>query len=72
MHGAKGMERGGHGLAIRQVFEKAEVGRVSWQFHVRKEEEQRRRKRAERDGVQTRHEGPQEPRVSAGDLSLEV
>jgi hypothetical protein len=39
------MERGGHGLAIRQVFEKAEVGRVSWQFHVRKEEEQRRRKR---------------------------
>ena len=46
VHGAKGMERGGHGLAIRQVFEKAEVGRVSWQFHVRKEEEQRRRKRA--------------------------
>jgi subtilisin family serine protease len=45
VHGAKGMERGGHGLAIRQVFEKAEVGRVSWQFHVRKEEEQRRRKR---------------------------
>ena len=46
VHGAKGMERGGHGLAIRQVFEKAEVGRVTWQFHVRKEEEQRRRKRA--------------------------
>lgn len=46
VHGAKGMEKGGHGVAIRQVFEKEEVGRVSWLFHVRKDQEQR-----EKDGV---------------------
>jgi hypothetical protein len=37
VHGAKGMERGGHAIAVRQLFDKAEVGRVTWQFHVRKE-----------------------------------
>jgi serine protease len=42
VHGEKGMERGGHGIAIRQLFEKEEVGRVSWQFHVRKHEDRRR------------------------------
>ena len=46
LYGTKGMERGGHGLAIRQLFEKQEVGRVSWQFHVRRKEEQRERKRS--------------------------
>jgi hypothetical protein len=45
VHGAKGMERGGHGVAIRQLFEKDEVGRVGWLFHVRKEHEQRAKKR---------------------------
>jgi hypothetical protein len=37
VHGAKGMERGGHSIAIRQLFEGEEVGRVTWQFHRRRE-----------------------------------
>lgn len=37
VRGAKGMERGGHSIAIRQLFEGEEVGRVTWQFHRRKE-----------------------------------
>ncbi|HEV8365516.1 MAG TPA: S8 family peptidase [Gemmatimonadaceae bacterium] len=36
VHGVPGMEKGGHGIAIRQLFEKDEVGRVTWQFHLRK------------------------------------
>jgi len=36
--GAKGMERGGHGIAIRQMFEGEEVGRVTWVFQRRKKE----------------------------------
>lgn len=37
VRGAKGMEVGGHNLAIRQLFENEEVGRVTWQFDRRKE-----------------------------------
>ncbi len=33
VHGAKGMEPGGHSVAIRQLFRGQEVGRVTWQFH---------------------------------------
>lgn len=44
VHGSVGMRGGGHGLAIRQLFEKQEVGRVSWQFHLRTKEERRERK----------------------------
>ena len=35
VHGAKGMDRGGHSIAIRQLFEGEEVGRVTWLFHPR-------------------------------------
>lgn len=38
--GAKGMEKGGHSIAIRQLYDCEEVGRVTWQFHVRRKEEQ--------------------------------
>ena len=42
---AKGMEKGGHGISIRQLHEKQEVGRVSWVFHVRKPQEKPKRRR---------------------------
>lgn len=42
VHGAKGMERGGHGLAVRQLYEGEEVGRVTWQFAVRRDAPRRR------------------------------
>jgi hypothetical protein len=45
VRGAKGMEKGGHGIAIRQLYEKQEVGRVSWVFHVRKPQEKPKRQR---------------------------
>ena len=45
VHGSASMRGGGHGLAVRQVFEKDEVGRVSWQFHVRTKGERRERER---------------------------
>ena len=35
VHGSRSLKAGGHGVAVRQLFEKEEVGRVSWQFHVR-------------------------------------
>ncbi len=38
VRGAKGMEAGGHAIAIRQLFENEEVGRVTWQFHRRREQ----------------------------------
>lgn len=44
VRGAKGMEKGGHGIAIRQLYEKQEVGRVSWVFHVRKPQEKPKRR----------------------------
>lgn len=36
VRGSKGMEQGGHSIAIRQLFEGEEVGRVTWQFHRRR------------------------------------
>ncbi len=39
VQGAKGMEQGGHSIAIRQIFEGEEVGRVTWQFHPRRDDE---------------------------------
>ena len=39
VRGAKGMERGGHQFGIRQIYDDQEVGRVTWQFHRRREEE---------------------------------
>ena len=42
VHGSRGLRGGGHGIAVRQLFEKQEVGRVSWQFHVRTKAEPRR------------------------------
>lgn len=45
VHGVAGMEKGGHGIAIRQLFEKEEVGRVTWQFHVRNRADRRERAR---------------------------
>jgi hypothetical protein len=41
VHGSRGLRGGGHGIAVRQLFEKQEVGRVSWQFHVRTKAEPR-------------------------------
>lgn len=43
VQGAKGMEKGGHSIAIRQLYEGEEVGRVTWQFHVRRQEEECKR-----------------------------
>lgn len=45
VHGSPGLRGGGHGIAVRQLFEKQEVGRVSWQFHVRTKAEQPRQKK---------------------------
>ena len=42
--GAKGMEKGGHSIAIRQLYRCEEVGRVTWQFHRRRKEEECKRK----------------------------
>ncbi len=39
--GVKGMGQGGHGLVISQLFENDEVGRITWQFHLRKEGKKR-------------------------------
>ncbi|HET7698372.1 MAG TPA: S8 family serine peptidase [Vicinamibacterales bacterium] len=48
VHGSAGLRGGGHGIAVRQLFEKEEVGRVSWQFHVRsKADHHRPRKRVQ-------------------------
>jgi serine protease len=44
VHGSPAMRGGGHGIAIRQAFEKEEVGRVSWHFHVRVGAEKHQRK----------------------------
>ena len=35
VRGAPGMEKGGHGIAVRQLYRGQEVGRVTWQFHKR-------------------------------------
>jgi serine protease len=39
----KEMQRGGHAIAIRQIYDGEEVGRITWQFH--------RRRRGEREGI---------------------
>jgi serine protease len=44
VHGSKAMEGGGHSIAIRQLFEKQEVGRVTWQYVVRKGQRKRERR----------------------------
>ena len=41
IRGGQGLERGGNGIAIRQLFEGEEVGRVTWQFHRRHRDEDR-------------------------------
>jgi serine protease len=46
VHGSAAMRGGGHGLAVRQLFEKEEVGRVTWQFHVRAKDTPHKPKRS--------------------------
>ncbi len=43
VRGPKGMEQGGHSIAIRQLFEGEEVGRVTWQFYRRKQRDGKQR-----------------------------
>ena len=45
VHGSDALRAGGHGVGIRQLYEQEEVGRVSWQFHVRTKKDKPDRER---------------------------